>query len=952
MFRLRSVLSVLALAGLAAPAARPAEPPGARSGRWAHEGSSLAPDPRVVWGRLDNGFRYALRPHAGVPGRVSLRFVVLSGSSDELPEEHGIAHFTEHLAFHGSRDFPEDDMLALFRRLGFEYGSDVNAVTTFDYTSFRLDFRQNDLGAIREGLRFFRGIGDGLNFDPAAIDRERRVILCEMRTRDTLADRQQQAALPVIFRGVDFVNRAPIGTEESLRAIGRDQFLRFYRRCYRPDLMVLVAAGEIDPAAFADIIRQAFGSMVRPPEPIAPRSEGRLEARSLRAGIFRINGIGSVEALVASAVDTSSRPDTREATIERQRREFVMQLFAQRLRTRIPNAGGADASHQTLVRQEAAIASVQVQGENWPHGILALDQLVRNTLRNGFDPAEIENLRRQRLRLTAYLAGQIPVEDPGDLCDGLADSITGNTVYLEPEREYAWMREWLEKLTPAEVQKTFRGLWNPDAMAFNLAGDVDFKLQPAEIIARVQKQRRGGLDYLPPRLENQTVFKLPRWGAPTDVVERKEVPGLDARLMRFGNNVRLNFVASQHEPGLVRAVVRIGTGLLEMPGNKPALKEFGLNTLLGSGSTHFRPADLEHFVQERLLDFGFDVADNDAFTFRGMMGVENLDTFLGIIADFLSAPYFNSEAHKSERIRAAMSRSSSSVGFQEGLRDLMNHLFKGDARFMSGTPLDYISLSVVDVRRWMEAAMARGYVEVTIVGDLSEETAVRSISRTLGSLGQREAAKKTARPPRPVKVTVPAGFKRIEFVGEHNLGLAVGMWPVETPVIGRDRTALAVLTKSLELRVRGEVRDRLGLAYAPTSTFSPYEGFQGFAMLQAMVDCAPTEAERVAQIIGQVGVKLGAEGISEDELIGARGIIAGQTRQAFNDNGYLLSLLMRAQEQPDTVAEAIALHDGQADTITLAEVNAWAKKVLPDSNTYTAALVPKAFIGIFDSPTR
>ena len=148
------------------------------------------------------------------------------------------------------------------------------------------------------------------------------------------------------------------------------------------------------------------------------------------------------------------------------------------------------------------------------------------------------------------------------------------------------------------------------------------------------------------------------------------------------------------------------------------------------------------------------------------------------------------------------------------------------------------------------------------------------------------------------------------------------------------------------------MRDRLGLAYAPTSTFSPYEGFQGFAMLQAMVDCAPTEAERVAQIIGQVGVKLGAEGISEDELIGARGIIAGQTRQAFNDNGYLLSLLMRAQEQPDTVAEAIALHDGQADTITLAEVNAWAKKVLPDSNTYTAALVPKAFIGIFDSPTR
>src|SRR5439155_26413082 len=91
-------------------AAAPPAPAGPRSGKWAHEGAKLAPDERVVWGKLDNGFRYALLPHHGSPGRVTLQFVVLSGSLDERPDERGIAHFTEHVAFGGSRNFMASEM--------------------------------------------------------------------------------------------------------------------------------------------------------------------------------------------------------------------------------------------------------------------------------------------------------------------------------------------------------------------------------------------------------------------------------------------------------------------------------------------------------------------------------------------------------------------------------------------------------------------------------------------------------------------------------------------------------------------------------------------------------------------------------------------------------------------------------------------------------------------------
>ena len=163
------VLALIAV--VPAFAARPPEITGPRSGKWAHETPrALAPDEHVAWGRLDNGFRYALLPHKGVPGRVSLQLIVLTGSLDERPDELGIAHYIEHLCFGGSKHFKSEDMVALFQRLGVEYGSDINANTTFDATTFKLDFRENDPALLREGLRLFRDFGDGVTFSPAIIE--------------------------------------------------------------------------------------------------------------------------------------------------------------------------------------------------------------------------------------------------------------------------------------------------------------------------------------------------------------------------------------------------------------------------------------------------------------------------------------------------------------------------------------------------------------------------------------------------------------------------------------------------------------------------------------------------------------------------------------------------------------------------------------------------------------
>jgi len=160
----------------------------------------------------------------------------------------------------------------------------------------------------------------------------------------------------------------------------------------------------------------------------------------------------------------------------------------------------------------------------------------------------------------------------------------------------------------------------------------------------------------------------------------------------------------------------------------------------------------------------------------------------------------------------------------------------------------------------MEGPLTSGYLEVTIVGDITREEAVRALSRTLGTLGPRAAEKTHAKPPAPVTVAAPPGFKRIEFVGEMNMGMVRGNWPVNAHLDARANVALQTLSKLLEFRIRSEARDQRGYAYSPMASFDPFGGFQDFGLMQATVDCTPADAQVVAQIVQRrrVGYRSGS----------------------------------------------------------------------------------------------
>ena len=77
-------------------------------------------DSRIVRRVLPNGFEIAVMKNAEPPKRVSMRLLLRRGSSTEKSGQEGIAHFTEHMAFNGTKHFPKGDMVEYFQRLGME----------------------------------------------------------------------------------------------------------------------------------------------------------------------------------------------------------------------------------------------------------------------------------------------------------------------------------------------------------------------------------------------------------------------------------------------------------------------------------------------------------------------------------------------------------------------------------------------------------------------------------------------------------------------------------------------------------------------------------------------------------------------------------------------------------------------------------------------------------------
>ncbi|HEY0111048.1 MAG TPA: insulinase family protein, partial [Fibrella sp.] len=95
-------------------------------------------DRAVKVGKLPNGLTYYIRKNDEPANRAELRLVVRAGSVLENDAQQGLAHFMEHMAFNGTKNFPKNELVNFLQSSGIRFGADLNAYTSFDETVYEL----------------------------------------------------------------------------------------------------------------------------------------------------------------------------------------------------------------------------------------------------------------------------------------------------------------------------------------------------------------------------------------------------------------------------------------------------------------------------------------------------------------------------------------------------------------------------------------------------------------------------------------------------------------------------------------------------------------------------------------------------------------------------------------------------------------------------------------------
>lgn len=140
-------------------------------------GDTLRLDARVRAGALPNGLRYFIRANHKPEARVALRLAVNVGSTAEVDDQRGLAHFIEHMNFNGSAHFKPDELVSYLQSIGLRFGADANAYTSFDETVYSLEVPTDRDSLLDRGVTALSDFAGRATLADPEIDKERGVVL-------------------------------------------------------------------------------------------------------------------------------------------------------------------------------------------------------------------------------------------------------------------------------------------------------------------------------------------------------------------------------------------------------------------------------------------------------------------------------------------------------------------------------------------------------------------------------------------------------------------------------------------------------------------------------------------------------------------------------------------------------------------------------------------------------
>jgi zinc protease len=867
-------------------------------------------DQNITIGRFPNGLRYYVRTNKTPLNRAELRLAVNAGSVLEDPDQLGLAHFVEHMAFNGTKHFPHQDLVGFMESIGMRLGPSVNAGTGFDQTIYMLQLPTDKPELLQKAFLILADWAQDVSFDPVEIDKERGVIVEEWRLGRGAGARMRDKQYPVLLKGSRYADRLPIGKKEIIESFKPETLKRFYADWYRPDLMAVIAVGDFDGAAVEGLIKQNFAGIpvrtsprVRPGYPVPDHPDTLYaiatdkEAANVQLSIYNKlplrdqTTVGSyrqkiVERLYAGMInnrlmDITRKPEAPFVMAAAGRGIFVQTKEAAMLNA-IPKEGAVERALDTLLLETARVA------------------------RFGFTATELERQKGAVLRTYERYFAEKDKHESATLAAEYIRNFTQNETLPGPALELALHQRFLPEITLDEVNRVAKDWAGQQSRVVMLsAPEKAGTAVPTE--AALAAVVKGSLTkevapYVDTVAGMVLMDKLPEPGKIVKTAA-KEAYGITEWDLSNGVKVVLKPNDYKQDEIVFRATSPGGTSLASDADYVSATMAAQVPSVCGLG--RFSATDLRKVLEGKLASVRPAIGDVDE-GLTGTASPKDLETMFQLIALHFSAPRADQAAFDAFKLQGkavlANQQASPDYAFAETLANTLsqNHF---RARMMSPALIDEISLDKAMAFYKDRFADASDFTFV-FVGNFTLDVMRPLVERYLASLpstGRKETWKDVGpTPPNGVvektvrKGLEPKSTAAIVFTGPF-------LW-------NRDqRVAIRALQVVLEQKLRDTIREELGGTYgisaSPTYSKIPKEVYS----IRIQWGCNPDRTEELVKVVLREVEALKANGPTEKQVNDTRAALIRDFETNVRQNAYLVGQIYLRYQVPEDLGEFFGL---------------------------------------------
>jgi zinc protease len=894
-------------------------------------------DPNVKKGKLENGLTYYIRHNEVPENRAQFYLFVKAGAVQEDPEQNGLAHFCEHMAFNGTKHFPDKKVLDYMESIGVKFGHNVNAFTNKEQTVYSLAKVPTDKETIIDSsLLVLLDWANYVSYENEEIDKERGVIHEEWRTRRTPGFRMRIETNKTLYKGSKYANHDVIGKLDIIDNCSYEALKSFYEDWYRPDLQAIVVVGDVDEKQIEQKIKEKFSQIEMPENP----RERKVE--ELPDNEEPLVGIATDKEASRSILQISYKHDPVEnKDMDYYRESIKHDLYTQMFRDRLqeytqkanPPFIYGTAYYGSLVESKDAYMSIAIPKNDQIDK--ALKTLLKENKRlkdHGFTQSELERNKKELLNnLKREYNNRNKTKSQKYIWKYLSN-FTEDEPIPGIEFKYEFAQKVLPEVTLEEMNELPKEWITDKNMVVTInAVQTENSNVPAkeEVINTINEINNNEIEaYKEEAIDEALLNEVPKAGSVVKESKNQELGTTEWELDN-GATVIIKPTDFKDNEILMSAYSKGGRSLLsleETPSSRilPAI-------ISQSGVGNFSHTELKKKLAGKSVSIR-PYLNELSEGFSGNCEPKDLETLLKLNYLYMSNPRKDETAFNAYLSRVQASIANKSKDPNNVFRDSIQFIMAGHNPRKAPFNTEYLEKVNFETMMNIYEDRFKDASDFTyfFVGNIDPENAKPLIEQYIGGIKDIDRDENWRnlgiKPPKgkytsafKKEMKVPKASNFINFSGDFDYTY-------------EDRVRMKAIEHILSLRYIETIREEQGGSYGvgvrQMTSHYPEASFN----LLMMFDCDPKKQEQLLDILYEEVEKLYTEGPKQKDLEKAKKHFLKKREQELKENDFWLSSLKHNYIHSENIL-ASENYEDIVNSLTVEDIKETAEKYLKNANT-------------------